>query len=245
VQRLQKVMAHAGVASRRQCEKIISAGRVTVNGEVVRELGTRVDPEKDCIEIDGEPISREEKVYLIVNKPANYITSVSDPRGRPVVMDLISDIGKRIYPVGRLDFDSEGLLLLTNDGNLAHKLTHPRWGVEKEYIVVVDGNPRDDELEQLARGMELQDGLTVPARVSELTRRKGESTVSITIHEGRNRQVRRMFGTLGYQVRSLRRVRFGPLSLGNLPAGKWRYCTRQEVALLRDAVSGPPPPPQK
>lgn len=233
MERLQKVMARAGVASRRKSEEIIRAGRVKVNGEVVTVLGTKVDPEKDRIEVDGREISLERKVYFLLNKPCGYITTVDDPYGRKTVLDLLPDISQRIYPVGRLDMDSEGLLLFTNDGDLTYRLTHPGHEVEKEYFVQVEGRVTEKEVRQLEEGVELEDGLTAPARVRDLTVRGQVSQFRISIHEGRNRQVRRMCEKLGHPVRRLVRERIAFLTLKGLPAGRFRKLSSDEVRRLK------------
>jgi len=238
VERLQKVLAQAGVASRRACEELIRQGRVQVNGQVVTELGTKADPNLDEISVDGAPISGPaEKVYLILNKPPGYISTVHDPRGRPTVLDLIPHQG-RLYPVGRLDAESEGLLLLTNDGELTHRLTHPRYEQEKEYRALVKGHPRDAVLSQLRRGVDLEEGRTAPAEVSRASRKErletppGTTWLRIVIHEGRKRQIRRMCAAVRHPVQRLIRVRMGPLRLGTLKPGQWRPVTKRELERL-------------
>lgn len=238
-ERLQKVMARAGVASRRHSEALIQAGRVTVNGRVVTELGTKVVPGRDIIEVDGRPLGRPEtKVYVLLNKPKGYVTTLFDPQGRPKVTDLLEgEVAERVYPVGRLDFDTEGLLLLTNDGDLANGLMHPARRVKKTYIAKVRGVPGPAKIRALREGIELDDGPTAPADVKVLeVRAPNSATISLRIHEGRNRQVRRMFAALGHEVIHLKRIALGPLKLGDLPAGEWRYLTDQEVADLYRAA---------
>lgn len=231
MERLQKVLAHAGIASRRKSEELILAGRVKVNGEIVRELGKKVGA-GDYIEVDGKPIREEKKIYILLNKPVGYLSTVDDPRGRRTVLDLLADVGGRVYPVGRLDYDTSGLLLLTNDGELTYKLTHPSFEVPKTYLVEVEGKP-GRELERLEKGIILEDGLTAPARV-ERVRTKGNRTFfHLTIHEGRNRQVRKMCAALGYPVKSLKRIRFAYLELGGLPEGQYRYLTEKEIKFLQ------------
>jgi 23S rRNA pseudouridine2605 synthase len=243
-ERLQKALAHAGVASRRAAEELIAAGRVTVNGEVVREMGRRVLP-TDQIAVDGAPVEGpERRVYLALNKPVNYVSTVHDPEGRPTVRSLV-DVPERVYPVGRLDWDTEGLLLLTNDGELAHRLTHPRYAVEKEYHALVAGYPNQVVLGQLSRGVELEDGVTAPAQVRRLRQDGDGMWLAITIHEGRNRQVRRMLDAVRYPARRLVRVRIGPIELGRLPVGQWRELTPREVQALQrltGLAAGPPGP---
>ena len=238
-QRLQKVLATAGYGSRRTCEEIIRQGRVQVNGQVVTELGTKVDPSLDEISVDGEPISgSEEKVYLILNKPPGYISTAHDPWGRPTVLDLIPH-QERLYPVGRLDAESEGLLLLTNDGGLTHRLTHPRYEREKEYLALVKGRPKDAVLSQLRRGVDLEEGRTAPAKVNRVSRREGLETLPgttwlrIVVREGRKRQIRRMCAAVRHPIQRLIRVRMGPIELGNLPVGGYRPLSAKEIRRLR------------
>ena len=239
-ERLQKVMAHAGVASRRHSEKIIQEGRVKVNGQVVTELGTRVGP-NDLVEVDDVPIYREEPRYIMLYKPRNTISAVSDDRGRDTVVECVKGIEERIYPVGRLDFDTTGLLLLTNDGNFSHVLMHPRYQVPKVYIASIDGIPTQGELTRLSRGVQLEEGKTSPAqaRILSTNRQKNSSVVQLTIHEGWNHQVKRMFEAIGYKVSRLKRERLGFLDLGRLNPGQWRELTAFEVGkLLAQATSG-------
>lgn len=233
--RLQKYMALCGVASRRRCEEIIAAGRVRVNGETVCEMGVTLAP-GDAVEVDGARIAPQEtKRYILYHKPAGEVTTVRDEKGRDTVMDRFGDIPERIYPVGRLDYDSEGLLLLTNDGELAQRLTHPANEIDKVYLARVAGAPGEDALERLRRGVYMDGDArrTYPARVRVV--RSGEifSDILVTIHEGRNRQVRRMFEAVGHRVLMLRRVRFGPLSLDGLRRGDWRELTPEEVRALK------------
>ncbi len=234
MERLQKVMAHAGVASRRKSEEIIAEGRVKVNGVVVTEMGTKVDPAQDTIEVDGEEIEKETKTYLKLYKPRGYVTTVNDPQGRQTVMDLIHGIDKRIYPVGRLDLDSSGLLLLTNDGDLTHKITHPSHELDKEYMVVVNGELSQDELKRFKNGIQLEEGETSPAKIEMVNQDPKNTTYEVIIHEGMNRQIRRMFDRLGYEVVSLIRVRIGNISLGSLKPGEYRKLSSKELQdLLR------------
>jgi 23S rRNA pseudouridine2605 synthase len=234
-ERLQKILAQAGLGSRRTAEVLIADGRVRVNG-VVATLGTRADPEADTIEVDGAVVGvRQGLVHYLLNKPAGVVTTASDPEGRPTVVDLVP-ADPRVYPVGRLDADSEGLLVLTNDGELAHRLTHPSFGVEKEYLADVEGVPSRGTLRRLREGVELDDGPTAPAKVSLV----GEHTLRITIHEGRNRQVRRMGEAVGHAVRRLVRVRIGPLSDRRLAPGTWRPLTQAEVRALERATVATP-----
>jgi 23S rRNA pseudouridine2605 synthase len=235
-QRLQKLLASAGLGSRRYCEQLIDEGRVTVNGQTAR-LGQRADSAVDRIGVDGIPLPvREGTVYYLLNKPVGVVTSAADPEGRPTVLDLVPG-APRVFPVGRLDIMSEGLLVLTNDGELAYQLTHPSFGVEKEYVVKVDGRVSRETVGRLRRGVELDDGLTAPARVSLL----GPHAVRIAIHEGRNRQVRRMCEVVGHPVRRLVRTRVGPISDRALAPGQWRPLTTSEVRALWKAADAPQP----
>ena len=232
--RLQKYMAMCGVAARRKCEEMIAAGRVTVNGRVITEMGTQVE-EQDEVLVDGVRITpEEEKRYVLYHKPAGEVTTVSDEKGRETVMDRFRDFPVRLYPVGRLDYDSEGLLLLTNDGALAQRLTHPSCEVDKVYLARVTGNPSNETIDRLRRGvyMEGDERRTYPADVRVVRDESLFSDILVTIHEGRNRQVRRMFDAVGHKVLLLRRVRFGPLELGSLRRGEWRELTAQEVEQL-------------
>ncbi|MGE3619982.1 MAG: pseudouridine synthase [Acidimicrobiia bacterium] len=233
-ERLQKVLAQAGVASRRASEELIARGKVTVNGQVAR-LGDRVDAEHDLIEIDGAPVGvRAGLVHYLLNKPAGTITTAADPQGRPTVLDLVPR-RPRVFPVGRLDADTEGMLLLTNDGELAHRLTHPAYGVEKEYLAEVEGRPSRGALRRLREGVELEDGLTAPAQATEVA----PGMLRLVIHEGRNRQVRRMCAAVGHPVRRLVRTRIGPLVERHLAPGEWRPLTPDEVRALERAVATP------
>lgn len=232
-ERLHKVLAHAGIESRRAAEEMILAGRVAVNGDVVTTLGTKVDPEHDTITVDGKPIPRRVKrVYMMLNKPAGYITSVYDPEQRPTVMDLVPH-KTRIYPVGRLDINSEGLILLTNDGEFANQVAHPRYSHEKEYHVAIPGTIKDEHLRALRDGVLIDDYRTLPAQARVLSSDGKTTWLSMTIREGRNRQIRRMLHGLGYRVERLIRVRIGPLWLGSLPRGAYRYLTTAEVNKLK------------
>jgi 23S rRNA pseudouridine2605 synthase len=231
-ERLQKVLARAGFGSRRACEELIAAGRVTVNGAVAA-LGRRVDVESDQIEVDGVPVSiREGLVYYLLNKPRGVVTTAADPQGRPTVVELVP-LEPRVFPVGRLDAETEGLLLLTNDGELTHRLTHPSFGVEKEYLVELAGTPSPAAVRRLRIGVELDDGITAPAKVGQV----GATALKITIHEGRNRQVRRMCAAVGHPVTRLVRTRVGPLTDRTLRPGEWRPLTLAELRGLAAAVS--------
>ncbi len=233
-ERLQKVLARVGIGSRRVCEDLIAEGRVTVDGEVA-VLGRRVDVETALIELDGAPIGvRPDLVHYLLNKPAGVVTTADDPQGRPTVVGLVP-AEPRVFPVGRLDVDTEGLLLLTNDGELAHRLTHPSFGVEKAYVAELEGSPSRAALRRLREGVELDDGTTAPARAALLE----PSVVRLTVHEGRNRQVRRMCDAVGHPVVRLIRTRIGPLADRSLAPGAWRELTGDEVRSLQRAVAGP------
>ena len=233
-ERLQKVLARVGIGSRRVCEDLIGEGRVLVDGEMA-VLGRRVDPETALIEVDGAPVGvRPDLVHYVLNKPAGVVTTADDPQGRPTVVGLVPD-EPRVFPVGRLDVDTEGLLLLTNDGELAHRLTHPSYGVEKEYVAEVEGLPTRAVLRRLREGVELDDGPTAPARATLVD----PSVVRLTIHEGRNRQVRRMCEAVGHSVVRLVRTRIGPLADRSLAPGAWRELTGDEVRSLQRAVAEP------
>lgn len=233
--RLQKYMAMCGVAARRKCEEIIASGRVSVNGQIITEMGTQVE-ETDIVLVDGQRITpEEEKRYVLYHKPAGEVTTVSDEKGRETVMDRFRDFPVRIYPVGRLDYDSEGLLLLTNDGELAQRLTHPSCEVDKVYLARVTGNPSNEAIDRMRRGvyMEGDERRTYPAEVRVIRDEALFSDILVTIHEGRNRQVRRMFDAVGHKVLLLRRVRFGTLELGALRRGEWRELTSEEIKALQ------------
>ncbi len=231
-ERLQKLLSGAGVCSRRAAESLINEGRVTVNGETA-QLGRRADPERDEILVDGKPLApRAEHVYLLLNKPRGYVTTLSDEQGRATVVDLVKDCGTRVYPVGRLDLDSEGLLLLTNDGELMQHLIHPSGEINKTYHVTVYGAVKG-AAERLARVTDLEGEKIRPAQVQVLWEKGETAELAITIHEGKNRQIRRMCAACGLGVKRLRRVQEHTLSLGNLAAGKWRYLSADEVDALR------------
>jgi 23S rRNA pseudouridine2605 synthase len=230
-ERLQKVLAQAGIGSRRVCEIYIDEGRVSVNGVIAR-LGQRVDPDVDVIEVDGSQIGvKPGLVHYLLNKPPGVVTTAQDTHGRPTVVELVP-AEPRVFPVGRLDADTEGLLLLTNDGDLTHRITHPSFGVDKEYLAEVEGEPSRGALRRLREGVELEDGLTAPATASLLA----PNLVRLVIHEGRNRQVRRMCEAVGHPVVRLVRTRIGPLSDTTLAPGEWRELTQAEVRSLERAV---------
>lgn len=237
MQRLQKLLARAGLGSRRSCEDLIREGRVTVNGKAVEKLGAKAAPDDD-IRVDGTPVTIPEgHVYLILNKPPGYVTTKDDPRGRPTVMDLVPEqLRDRVFPVGRLDQDSTGLLMLTDDGDLTQRLLHPKHHVPKQYLADVEGTPSESQLRRLRSGVELDDGPTHPAEVMLVAQGGGEARLRITITEGRNRQVRRMCNAIGHPVRRLKRVAMGPLRLGELSLGAVRALSESQVQALRQAA---------
>jgi 23S rRNA pseudouridine2605 synthase len=232
-ERLQKILARAGISSRRAAEELITAGRVTVNGQVVTELGSKADPERDTITLDGKPVRPATRnVYILLHKPAGYVTTMKDPQGRPVVTDLLKGAKERLFPVGRLDYNTEGLLLLTNDGAWANTLAHPRHEVDKEYHVRVRGSVSPEQIASLASGVVLEDGPTAPARVGEIKSSDNNTWLSVVIHEGRFRQVRRMCEAVGLSVVRLKRVRYGSLALGDLKPGEYRVLSDSEARAL-------------
>jgi 23S rRNA pseudouridine2605 synthase len=235
MERLHKALAHAGIGSRRQCESLIAAGRVTVDGETVRELGTKVDVGQRIL-VDGQLINAEKPAYWLVNKPRGYLCTTRDPARRPLAIDLVPQVSQRVYTVGRLDEASEGLLLLTNDGDLAHRLTHPRFGVEKTYLVQVAGHPSSQDLQRLLKGVWLSAG-HVKAKSLKRLKTHGNSTgLRIVLNEGKNREIRRMLARLGHKVLHLRRIAIGPVQLKSLASGKARRLTAQELSALRRAA---------
>lgn len=236
MERLQKVMAQAGVASRRQCEELITRGQVKVNGKVVTALGVKVDPQTDWIEVKGKRIVSEKKRTFLFYKPPLVITSMSDPQGRKVVADYFRSVPERVYPVGRLDYDTEGLLLLTNDGELANHLAHPRYEVDKCYVATVKGKPGAEALERLRKGIKLEDGWTAPAQVRLLQADETTAKLELVIHEGRNRQVRRMCEAVGHPVLHLIRTRLGFLTLSGLKKGQFRELTPAELTRLKQML---------
>jgi len=235
--RLQKLIAGTGLASRRKAEEMITAGRVTVNGKVVTELGTKVDPGRDHVKVDGKHLSAAQPfVYLMLNKPKHVMSTLDDPEGRPTVKDFLHGVTVRVFPVGRLDFDSEGLMLLTNNGDLAQALLHPKYHVAKTYLIKVKGVLDDEKIHALERGVRLEDGVTAPAKVVKVSKAESNSWLEVTIHEGRKHQVRRMMEAVGHPVIKLTRVRMGPLMLGDLPSGSYRFLTDREANRLREHV---------
>jgi pseudouridine synthase len=239
--RLNKFLAHAGVCSRREADRWIAEGRVSVNGAVIMELGEKIDPERDKVLANGRPVrvEAEKPVYILLNKPAGRVVSVKDPFGRPTVMDLLAHVPARVYPVGRLDLETEGALLLTNDGELALRLTHPRYGVVKVYEARVEGEPDDADLDKVRKGIFLEGRRTAPARVQVVHRGHRNATLKVEIHEGRKREIRKMFEAIGFPVAGLVRTSFAGLTLEGLRSGQWRYLTRHEIERLRELAAGP------
>ena len=237
-QRLQKILSEMGIASRRKAEELILEGRVTVNGRVAT-IGMKADAAKDHIKLNGKLLIRPEpKVYLMLNKPAQVVTSLLDPEGRPTIKDFLKKVKYRIYPVGRLDYDSEGLLLLTNDGDFTQALLHPSKKIPKTYLVKVKGVPGEDQIHKLRTGIKLEDGMTAPAKIEKLRKTENNAWVEMTIHEGRNRQIRRMFDTVGHSVLKLKRIRINGIELKDLKPGEYRYLTPAEVNKIKKEVSG-------
>src|SRR3990172_878588 len=240
LERIQKIIAAAGVTSRRAAEELIAEGRVRVNGQVVTELGTKADADKDHIKVDGKLINPQQpKIYVMLNKPAGFVTTMSDPEGRPTVQDLLKGIKIRVYPVGRLDYNTEGMLILTNDGDFAHLITHPKHELPKTYLAKLKGVLDDKAIDMLEQGVFLEDGKTAPAKLKKVRKEEANSWVEITIHEGRKRQVRRMFDRVGRSVIKLKRIKTGSLALGDLPEGTFRYLLPAEVKGLMEMARNP------
>lgn len=232
-ERLQKILAKAGLASRRNAEELIRQGKISVDGKVVTEMGCRVDPEKQTVTCEGKPVRlAEEKIYLLLNKPRGYVTTLHDPQGRPIVSSLLPGIHSRVFPVGRLDFDTGGALILTNDGDFAQRILHPSFEIKRTYHATVRGLPSREKLRLLEEGLEIEGKKTWPALARIIGKEPDATTVEITIHEGRKRQVRKMFMAIGHRVITLTRVAYGGLSLGRLPPGKYRRLTSTELALI-------------
>jgi pseudouridine synthase len=241
MERLSKLIAAAGVTSRRKASELIRSGRVTVDGQLVLEPGTEVDPSSATIEVDGTPLEAQSKHYVILNKPRGPLSAVRDDRGRRTVLDLLPEIDARLYPAGRLDANTEGVLLLTNDGDLTYRLTHPRYEIEKVYEAEVKGRPSRAALGEVERGMILEEGPTGPAKVRLLRAEAGTALLEVTVHAGRKRMVRRMLAAVGHPVLALRRTRIGPLALGSLGPGEWRHLTDEEVTALKAATEASDP----
>lgn len=236
-ERLQKILAQAGLGSRRSCEELITKGFVKVNGRVIKKLGSKADPDEDAIVVNNRKIGIAKKVYLILNKPKGYITSLNDPEGRPTVKDLIKGVPGRVYPVGRLDYDSEGLIFLTNDGELANRLMHPRYKVWKTYYVVVQGFPDSLQIKALEKGVVIEKVRSMPAKIKVLEKLANDQTsIYLDITEGKKHQVKNMLGTIGLPVRYLKRVKIGCIKLGDLPRGKYRNLKNDEIKELKKLI---------
>ena len=232
-QRLQKILAKAGIASRRKAEELIKEGKVRVDGKVVTEMGTKVDPDAQDIECDGIHVAaREKKIYILLHKPAGFLSTVHDPQGRPIVTDLLPQVKERVYPVGRLDLDTEGALLLSNDGELAQKILHPSHEVNKTYVAKVKGKPNTKKLAALSRGITLEGRKTWPADIEVLQTEPQATTIKLIIHEGRKRQVRKMFDAVGHPVLQLKRTAYGQLELGDLRPGKYRFLSPEDIKMI-------------
>jgi pseudouridine synthase len=238
LERIQKILAKAGIASRREAERMLMEGRVTVNGKVIDKLGFKADLSKDHIKVDGKRLTHSEpKITLLLNKPRGYLSTVEDPQGRPTVMDLLKKVRGRIYPVGRLDFDAEGILLLTNDGDLAYTLSHPKFSIPRTYLVKVKGVPEERELSRLKKGVTLEDGKARAVSINILRGGEKNSWARIVVTEGRNRLVKKMFLAIGHPVLKLKRVQFGPIQIGNLPIGQFRYLTSEEIEKIKKLIA--------
>ena len=236
-ERLNKIIAMAGITSRRRADELISSGLVSVNGQVEKRVGSKAVWGIDSINVDGHPIpDPPKKIYVILNKPFGYVSTLHDPEGRPIIRDLVKDVKERIYPIGRLDFDSSGLLILTNDGGLSFRLMHPKFHIPRTYKVIVEGFISDTSVERLKKGVFLDDGPTNPARVRIIKAQQGRSVVRITIFEGRSREIRRMCEAVGHKTLKLTRIGYGNLNLGNLKVGKYRHLNDVEVKALRTSV---------
>ena len=236
--RLQKYLAMCGIASRRKAEEFISSGRVAVDGRITTAMGVKIDPDQQQVLFDGKEVKlSEQNVYYLLNKPKGYVTTVADPQGRPIVTDLIKDCRQRIFPVGRLDLDTEGALLLTNDGDLAQKMQHPRFGVKKIYEALVAGRPQQKKLELLEKGILIEEKKTSPANVAVLKKYAKSTLIRIIIHEGRKRQVRKMFAAIGHPVISLKRTAYGKLSLNNLAPGAYRLLNKEDLKNIFKNIS--------
>ncbi|MBU1487901.1 rRNA pseudouridine synthase [bacterium] len=236
MERLQRILSQAGVCSRRQAEGLILAGRVKVNGQTIVRLGAKADPLEDRIEVNGRPLRAKEPIYIILNKPGGYVTTLSDPFHARTILELIKNVAGRVFPCGRLDKETEGLLILTNDGEFAHFLTHPKFKVAKTYMAKLGGSLREEEIDKLRKGVRLEDGFTQPAKVEILERRKDSTTIKITISEGRKREIRRMGETIGHPVLGLKRIKHGPWELSKLLLGEYREIDLEEVKAFKEGL---------
>ncbi|MBI1319863.1 MAG: pseudouridine synthase [Candidatus Hydrogenedens sp.] len=239
--RLQKYLSECGIASRRASERLITDGRVTVNGQPA-VIGMNIDPETDKVLLDGAPVATDTKVYVLLNKPSGTVTTANDTHGRKTVLDCLDGVTARVFPVGRLDMDVEGVLLLTNDGELAHRLMHPTHEIDKVYVALVAGSFGEEAVKKLERGVMLEDGMTAPAKVRVLSVNERTSRIQLTIHEGRKREVKRMCAAVGHPVKKLKRIAFANLLRGDLRPGEWRYLNRPEVQMLQKLAAEPPKP---
>jgi 23S rRNA pseudouridine2605 synthase len=238
-ERIQKILAHGGIASRRAAEELIRAGRVRVNGKIVTELGAKANPRHDRVEVDGKRVVAEEPVYIVLHKPRGVVSTMSDPEGRPSVKELLSSIPGRVYPVGRLDFATSGVLLITNDGELHDGLLHPKKAVPKTYVLKVKGSMKPEDLEHWRKGVRLEDGMTLPAQAKLLRHEADKTWLELTIREGRNQQIRRMGEATGFPVMRLARVAFAEISAEGLAPGRWRHLTREELVALKKEYGVP------
>lgn len=244
LERLQKILADRGIASRRKAEDLIREGRVTLNGQIAH-VGDKADPIRDAIKVNGRRLAGPpEKIYLVLNKPKNVVATTDDPEGRTTVFDLVHMPARRLFSVGRLDYDAEGVLLFTNDGDLAHKLAHPSFEIPRTYWVKLKGKPQKEEIQKLSHGVRLEDGFTAPCHITPIRETEGNSWVEMTLHQGRNRQVKRMWEKIGYLVLKLKRVSFAGVKLGRLQPGEYRLLLPEEVEKLRTMISSKVPPPQ-
>ncbi len=232
-ERLQKVLAQAGICSRRQAEELILKGRVSVDGKIISEMGVKVDPARQNIMLDGKAVgSSSKKTYVLLNKPKGYITSMNDPQGRPIVTSLLKGIKQRLYPVGRLDLDTEGALILTNDGDISQKILHPSYEIKKTYLAIIKGKISKQKITSLEEGIDLDGEKTWPAKIKLIKSQTKTTKLQITIHQGRKRQVRKMFSAVGHPVVHLKRIAYGGLHLGNLPSGKYRFLNKRDLNKL-------------
>lgn len=235
--RINKYLSAAGVSSRREADRLIEQGRVKVNGKIVQTLGSKIDENKDRIEVDGKIVEGTQgKIYILLNKPPEFLVTLKDPFQRPTIMDFLPKLKTRIFPVGRLDFDSEGLLLMTNDGELTNRLIHPRYEIKKNYLVKIQGHPEKVQISRLERGIPIDGKKTAPAKISPISSSPKRSLFKVELHEGRKREIRRMFEAIGYHVLLLRRIKFAGLTLDGLNPGDWRYLTNIEVQNLYKKV---------
>jgi 23S rRNA pseudouridine2605 synthase len=239
MERIQKILARGGIASRRAAEQLITAGRVRVNGRVVTELGAKADPRRDRVEVDGKRVVAEERVYVVLHKPRGVVSTMSDPEGRPTVRELLAQLGARVYPVGRLDFATSGVLLATNDGDFADGMLHPRKEVPKTYVLKVKGEMRPDDIEHWRKGVRLEDGMTLPAEAHLIRHESGKTWLTLTIKEGRNQQIRRMGEATRFPVMRLARVEFAGVSVEGLRPGTFRHLTREELVALKKTYGVP------